>query len=68
MNPHSIHRPLTPDTCDRIRLLRDNVLDLSIAMDDIDAELAPLLAQRDELAMLLREAETELASLVSLAA
>ena len=62
------HRPLTPDICDRIRRLRDNCLDLSIAIDDLDAELAPLLANRETLAMLLREAEAELASLVRLAA
>lgn len=53
------------DAIERIRMLRDSVLDLSIALDDIDAELAPLLEQRARLDALLREAENELRELVA---
>ncbi len=62
------HRPLTPDICDHIRLLRDNCLDLSIALDDLDAELAPRFAERARLEELLDDAENELAALLRRAA
>ncbi len=48
----------------RLRLLRDSVLDLSICIDDIDAELAPRLTERMDLDTRLREAEHELAELL----
>ena len=56
---------LNEKALDQIRLLRDNVLDLSIAIDDVDAELAPLLEQRARLDALLREAQAELCELVA---
>lgn len=59
---------ITTETLDRIRLLRNNVLDLSVAIDDLDAELAPRLADRAHLDSLLREAQAELTMLVQRAA
>ncbi len=48
----------------RIRILRDSVLDLSICIDDVDAELDPLLAERTRLDTQLREVEAELRQLL----
>jgi hypothetical protein len=50
-----------PDTLRRMARLRDNVLDLSIALDDLDAE-------RARLDSLLREAQAELAEMIGRAA
>lgn len=61
-------RNLSRDTVRRIRLLRNNVIDLSIALDDLDAELAPRLQERAELARLLDEAQRELQLLLERAA
>jgi hypothetical protein len=58
---------ITPDTIERIHLLKNNVIDLSAALDDVDSELAPLLEQRARLDSLLREAEAELRELVAAA-
>jgi flagellar motility protein MotE (MotC chaperone) len=52
-------------TLDRVRRLRDNALDLNIALDDLDRELAPLLAHRGDLAAMVHDAEAELAALVA---
>jgi hypothetical protein len=52
------------DDLRRISLLRGNVIDLGIAINDLDAELRPRLAERPRLVRLLREAETELATLL----
>ena len=43
------HIILSKDTLHRIRRLRDNVLDLSLAIDDIDQELHSLLERRAHL-------------------
>ena len=70
MDTHSIP---DRDTLARIHRVRENLLDLDTALDDIDAEIQacwqtaepdedvqPLLDQRERLADLLREAEAEL--------
>jgi len=57
-------RNLSRDTVRRIRLLRNNILDLSIALDDLDAEVAPRLSERARLDTLLRDAESELTVLI----
>ena len=59
-----MHNSIPQDIIKRIALLRDNVIDLSIAIDDVDAELAPLLEQRARLDTLLREAQAELRELL----
>ena len=58
----------TQDDLRRIHLLRNNVIDLSVALDDLDAELEPRLAERAHLAALLADAEAELVALVRRAA
>ncbi len=55
---------ISPTTIDRLRLLRNNVLDLDIAIDDVDAELAPRLQERAQLVACLDEARAELAHLL----
>ena len=55
---------ISPTTIDRLRLLRNNVLDLDIALDDLDAELAPRLQERAQLVAWLDEARAELAHLL----
>ena len=57
-------RNLSRDMVRRIRLLRNNILDLSIALDDLDAEVAPRLSERARLDTLLRDAESELTVLI----
>ncbi len=61
-------RNLSRDTVRRIRQLRNNIIDLSIVLDDVDAELAPPLQERAELARLLDEAQRELQLLLERAA
>jgi ACT domain-containing protein len=60
MNDHTI----LSDTIKRIRQLRDNVIDLSIVLDDLDREIAPLLVERADHDTRLRDAEHELAELL----
>ncbi len=63
-----LHLSRRRDTTQRIRILRDNVIDLSVALDDLDVELSPRLAERARLEALLRDAASELASFVRRAA
>jgi len=64
MNQNSIAQ-LTRDDLKRLRRLRNNALDLSIALDDVDQELAPLLERRARLATLLADAQAELRELLA---
>jgi hypothetical protein len=69
MDGHSVtHFIFTRDDLSRIHLLRNNVLDLSIALDDLDLELLPHLTERARLDALLTEARCELAALIGKAA
>ena len=51
-------------TIHQIKRLRNNLLDLDIAINDIDTELAPRLAERAALQQLLDEAAVELQQLL----
>lgn len=55
---------ISATTMDRIRLLRDNLIDLSVAIDDLDAEIAPRLAERDNLVAMLHDARVELETML----
>ncbi len=59
---------ITRDDLRRIQLLRDSVMDLSVALDDLDAELEPHLAERTRLDAILRAAQAELSILLRKAA
>lgn len=61
-------RTETPDWIDQIKRLRNNLIDLDIAIDDIDSELAPRLTERARLVALLDEAKAEFAALLRWAA
>jgi uncharacterized protein involved in exopolysaccharide biosynthesis len=63
-----IPRQFTRDDLRRIHVLRSNVVDLSLAIDDLDRELLPHLIERARLDALLREAQAELATLIRRAA
>ena len=49
-------------------MMRNNVIDMDIAIDDLDRDLGPLLAERARLAHLLDLARTELTGLLERAA
>jgi hypothetical protein len=65
---HISIRRFTDADLRRIHRLKNKILDLDVAIDDLDRELAPRLAERAHLVALLDEAQTELQMLLERAA